>query len=430
MPEYFFYILFGVTFLMILLSWLKSENLFNPVSIFNMWWGFFIFVATLDLGGLRIPSVKALLLLVLSQAMFSLGGLTFISPEKKLLGPRDPKNLKNAPLALRIFLPLQILLTFFLLIYLVKAIGMLRSMDPGSFRALVFDNSGVMGENRKYFFFIILPSLYASAFTSITGVFFYRVKLRYLILSLSNLILYSMVTIGRAPIFIAIMGFSFGLIYVYQLKKIKIKFRYVLLVSIPVIYLISMSVYRKAYMSGSKTVFTMLSEYIVWYFTGAFTAFDYFLDFCKEGVAREYSYGRAMIAGIEDYFYPILRRIFPGYTPVNEHIHDFTKIFRSLGGAATHHNSHYTMVMEFMWDAGYYGVVILPYIFGAIIAKVYNSFRTNHSIATFASLILLTYLSLMGIMRWELRYVWSWGTLAGIFFLAHKFVVRKTPVVQ
>jgi len=425
MPDHFYYILFGLTSVFIFLSWLKSGSFFNPVTIFNLWWGFFLFVSSLELAGLRLPSMRAYYLLFLAVTMFSLGGITFISGKKYPLKPVPDINKFIKPYKLTVFLYFQILMTIFLLIYSQKAVSMLASMDPGQYRAIALDESGIMGDNRKYFFYIVLPSLYINAFVSICGVLYGRIKKRYLLLALFNLLLYSIVTIGRVPVFIAMMGFSFGVIYLAQIRKIKIRLIYVLIALIPVIFMVSMSVFRKSHASGSKGILDIFLSYFVWYFTGPFTAFDYFLDFCKEGIGYQYSYARAIFAGLEDFFDPITRRVFSGYQPINESIHGFVSNFRSLGGTATHHNSHYTMLTEFMWDAGIYGIIIYSYLFGAILSKVYNSFRTKHSISNFAILLLLTYLSLMGIMRWELRYIWSWATLAGIFLFSQKFIVKK-----
>jgi oligosaccharide repeat unit polymerase len=426
MPDHFYYTLILVAFTFIPLSWLKSGRLFNPVTIFCAWWCFFIFVSSLHIVNMNAPTPRVYYHLLLAVVMFCTGGITFLSPASAELKRSEPGNFYIKPVKLRLFLFFQLLITLLLFVYLNKAINMLKSMDPGSFRGLVFDEGGVLGANRKYFMYIILPSLYINAFISVAGVLYGRLRMPYMVIALFNLILYSAVTIGRSPIFIALMGFGFGVIYLSQIKKIKIKPLYVILVSLPVIYMVSISIFRKSYSSGSTSALTIFANYFVWYFTGPFTAFDHFLDFMKEGRDYDFSYFRAMVGGIEDFVYPLLKRIFPGFTPINEYVHGYTKIFRPLGGFVSHHNSHYTMVMEFMWDAGYFGIIIYPYIFGSVIAKVYNSFRKNHSIASFGILLILTYLSIMGVMRWELRYIWSWATIAGIIFFSQKFYVMKT----
>jgi oligosaccharide repeat unit polymerase len=414
----------------ILLAWIKSGNFFNPVTIFNIWWGAFIFISTRNLAGLRMPTERAYILILFAVCTYSIGGISFLSPEKRKLDQKIIRSHSDLPVKLKIFIYFQILVTALLLFYTSRALSMLRNMDAGSFRALVFNESGIFGANRKYFMYFVLPSLYTNAFLCISLVFRGVLKKRYLIIALFNLILYSMVTVGRVPIFIAIMGFMFGLVYIMQVRKIKIKPAYVLAAATPVIFIFLMSVFRKSYMTATKSPLTIFAEYFIWYFTGPFTAFDHFLDFVRPGLEYHYSYFRAVYAGIEEIFYPISKRLFSGYSSVNDNIHDFTKIYRGLGGAATHHNSHFTMLLAFMWDAGIYGVLIFPFIFGSIVSSVYNNFRKFHRTTTLAALLLLTYLSLMGIMRWELRYIWSWMTLFMIFFFAKKFILKPELITD
>jgi oligosaccharide repeat unit polymerase len=426
MPDHFYYTLILVAFTFIPLSWLKSGRLFNPVTIFCAWWCFFIFVSSLHIVNMNAPTPRVYYHLILAVVMFCIGGITFLSPGSVMLEKRQPGSVYKKPLKLRLFLAFQVILTVVLLFYAHRTFNLLKTLDPGTFRGLVFEEGGILGANKKYFMYIILPSLYINAFISVAGVLYGRLKIPYLIVAMFNLILYSTITIGRSPIFIALMGFGFGIVYFSQIKKIRIKPAYVIFAAIPVIYLISMSVFRKGLTAGSSSVLTIFTNYFVWYFTGPFTAFDHFLDFFKEGINYDHTYFRAVTAGLEEIFYPLLKRIFPGFRLVNDSIHDYTKIFRPLGGFVSHHNSHYTMVMEFMWDAGYFGIIFYSYAFGAVIAKVYNGFRVNHSISELGILLILTYLSLMGVMRWELRYIWSWGTIIGIFIFSQKFIFKKT----
>jgi oligosaccharide repeat unit polymerase len=426
MPDYFYYILLSSFTAFVFLSWVKSGRLMNPITIFCLWWYFFIFISSLHLVNMNAPTPRVYYHLLAVVTFFCIGGISFLRPNNDKL----KQKLSSVPdtdkaLKLKIFMVIQILFTLLLLIYLRKAFIMLKTLDPGTFRALVFDESGVLGSNRKYFISIVLPCLYTSAFISLSGVLLGRIKLRYLMLAMTNLVLYSAVTIGRTPIFIALMGSGLGIVYLIQIRKIRIKPAYVILAALPAVYLLYMSIFRKGLKAGDSSSFQIFANYFVWYFTGPFTALDHFLDFFKEGSSYDHSYFRAVTAGLEEMFYPFLKKTFTHFKPINDSIHDYTKIFRPLGGFVSHHNSHFSIVLEFMWDAGYFGLIIFPYMFGAVVAGAYNSFIRKRSISSMGILILLTYLSLIGIMRWELRYIWSWGSLLGIFIFSHRFVVKK-----
>ena len=127
---------------------------------------------------------------------------------------------------------------------------------------------------------------------------------------------------------------------------------------------------------------------------------------------------------------PLIRKFFRFYKDINPSFHEITAPFRSLGGPATHHNSHFTMLYTFYRDAGIIGIILYSYLLGAINSVIFNRFRKNTSILNFTILILLTYLSIIGTMRWELRYSWGWLIMIGSFFVIKKFVVKKTTLLE
>ncbi|MFO7811199.1 MAG: O-antigen polymerase [Candidatus Delongbacteria bacterium] len=426
MPDHFYYILISILIFSVFFSWLKSGNIINPLTLFVLWWGTFIFVSSLNLIGMNIPSMHTYYLIFLSMSMYAAGSITFLPYQNRMRKDITAQKSKyTLPLKLKIFLILQFALTVFLISYSGKALSMLRTMDPGTFRALVFTDEGIFGANKKYFTFIISPSLYISCFIITSGVFIKKIPKYFLVLSFINLMLYSSITAGRAPIFIATITLLLGFLYNLNFKKIDLKLRYILMIAVPLIFVVWMSVFRKSFTAGSKSIYDIFLEYFIWYFTGPFTAFDYFLHNMKGGINYDHSVIRGVFAGLEDLFDPLLEKLFPGFTQINESFHSFTRTFRSLGGAASRHNSHYTMLYTFVRDAGTYGVVIFSYLFGAVVASVYRCYIKRQTLTNFSVLLILTYLSIIGTMRWELRYIWSWASILGILFLTKKVVVEK-----
>jgi hypothetical protein len=159
--------------------------------------------------------------------------------------------------------------------------------------------------------------------------------------------------------------------------------------------------------------------------TGPFTAFELFLDNFRINYEWDYSVARGLLAGLEEVFKPLISRISPDYIPINDEFHDITKVYRSLGGKAIGHNSHYTMLYTFFRDAGLYGVILYSYLLGVVNAFLYNKFRSERDISSFSLMVILLYLSLIGITRWELRYTWSWLTIIGILVISNRFVIRS-----
>lgn len=424
MTDSFYYILFFLIIFSVLLSWLKSERFINPISIYTIWWGGFIFLSTFQLIGMRLPSDYTYMLMLSSMAMFSIGGITFIKPtsvSKNIIFRRIQGLIIHKKL--KIFFAFQLLCTLILLYYLSKSVSMLKSMDPGIYRNMIFTEFSIFGHFKIFITYIIEPSLYVSAIISSAGIFLYKFPKYILAISLFNLVLYSAVTLGRAPVFIAVMCFAIAFIFSLSERNVTFKFRYLILSLIPLLFIAWISLFRKN--TWDIKAFLVLRDYFIWYLTGPFTAYELFADNFRNSYDWDYSYVRGVFAGIEEIIKPVIKRIDHSYGFINDSFHEITQIFRSLGGKATGHNSHFTMLYEFMRDAGLYGVILFSYILGSLNALLYNKYIDKMNIKSFSLFIILLYLSLMGITRWELRYTWSWLTIFGIILISEKFVLRK-----
>ncbi len=429
MADCFYYILFSIVIVSVLTAWIKSERFINPVSIYVVWWCGFIFLSTFQLIGMRLPSDYTYTLMLSSVAMFSIGGITFLKPF-----PRSGKmTLKQNPhifihKKLKLFFAFQFMCTLILLYYLIKSASMLKSMDPGVYRNMIFTEFSIFGHFKIVITYVVEPALYVSAIISSAGMFLYRFPKYILAISLFNLILYSAVTLGRAPVFIAVMCFVIAFVLSISERKFAFKVRYLMLSFVPLIFIGWISLFRKN--TWDIKAFIVLRDYFIWYLTGPFTAYELFIDNFKYSYDWDYSYIRGLFAGLEEIVKPAVKRINPSYGFINDSFHEITKVFRSLGGKAIGHNSHFTMLYEFTRDAGLYGVFIFSYILGSVNTFLYNRYRDNMSIKNFSLFIILLYLSLMGITRWELRYTWSWLTIFGIILVSEKFVLRKEGSVN
>ncbi|MDA3885634.1 MAG: O-antigen ligase [Candidatus Delongbacteria bacterium] len=429
MVDSFYYILISIVLISAVLAWIKSGTIINPTVIYNLWWGFFLFLSSLNLVGIRLPSMSTYYIFLLGMSMFSLGSITFLSSKRLEKNYYHKKREYKVSIKFKLFHIYQIIV-FFLLVQLnFYTLKMLKNLDPSSFRGLVFSDQGVFGDKLIIFALFVKSAIYIGLFITIAGILLNKIPKKYIIIPMLNIILFSLGTMGRIPIFIAILSSSLGILYLFSITRIKIKPKHVIIFLLPIGFIIFMSFLRQTKYSSS--LFMLIKNYFVWYFTGAFTAFDYFINNLDPGVDYDYSIMRGFFAGIEEVLAPLLRRILPSLHKINDSFHSFTGQFKNLGGAATHHSSHYTMYFAFYRDAGIYGVIIYSYIIGVINSLLFNKFRTTHSLTSFTVLLLSMYLSLMGIMRWEFRYIWSNVTLLGILFFTQKFVlIRKSKKLQ
>ena len=428
MEPSFYYILLSIVIISIFFSWLKSETIFNPTSIFISWWGLLVFISSLNLIGMRLPSMQTYNLLLLTMTCFSIGSITFMNP-KPIKKKLKVKFLRNHNLKLVLFFLFQIVITITLLLLLRKTVSILTTLNPGTFRGLVYSEDGIFKGHKLFVSYILRPSLFISTFISISGVILGVLKKRYMVIAFINMLLYSMVILGRSSIFMIMLSLIFGIIYIMTIKKIRIQKKYILLLFLPLVALVYMSVFRKGE-NNTQPVIEIFKTYSVWYFTGPFTAFDYFLHTYKPEIDYDYSIIRGVTAGFEQMLLPFIKKAFSFYKDINAPFHEITAPFRSLGGPATHHNSHFTMLYTFFRDGGVFGIIIYSYLLGMINSIIFNKLRFNTSLYNFALMILITYLSIIGVMRWELRYSWSWMIIIGTFFVVKQFVIGKTTNME
>jgi oligosaccharide repeat unit polymerase len=428
MPPSFFLTLFAIIFISILLAWVKSGSIINPVSFFILWWGLFVFISGLDLVGIRMPRSETFNLILLAMTMFSVGSITFLSGSKTsysifMYDGKTISNILSVNLKLKIYLYFQIFVSFALLLFLYKGVGMLKNLDPGTYRYLVYTDYGIFEGHKLLLNYIIRPSVFATAFVTLAGIYLNILPKRHLLLSVMNIFLYSIVILGRSAVILIIICSFIGFLYLVTIKKIQIKKKYIIMFAVPIVFVILLSVFRKKYASA-KSGTDILTDYFIWYLTGPFTAFDYFVSVYKEGVDYNFSIVRGLLAGIEDIIEPFVRIIFKDFNQLNRSFVDILGTYRDFGGPATHHNSHYTMLFTFFVDAGITGVIFFSYILGCINSILYNSFRQTASLFNFSALILVTYLSMMGSTRWEFMYSWPWLTLIFVYFLSKKITFQ------
>jgi len=434
MPFSFFYILVSLILLSVIFAWIKSGSIINPVSFFISWWGLFVFVSGLDISGIRLPRNGTYLLIFLSMTMFSVGGITFLSSisDNSITGKKDGtrvRNLLDENIKIRFFLYFQLIVTVILMIFAKKGLNMLSSLDPGTYRYMVYTDYGIFQGHKVLVNYILRPAVFAGALITMSGVITGLIPKKYFGLAVLNMFIYSIVILGRSSIVMVIMCFFIALLYYASVHKIKFRKRYVMLILIPVIFLISLSIFRKSQYVSGKSGSDIIVDYFIWYLTGPFTALDYFLNTYREGADYDFSFFRMTLSGLEDVIEPALRKVFPEFNQIFRKYTEILGIYRDFGGPATHHNSHYTMLFTFFTDAGVAGVAFYSYLTGAVISAVYNSFRKKTDLFNLSALTLLTYLCMLGTTRWDFMFSWSWMTIAVIFFVSRKFVFENRTSV-
>ena len=424
------------TIFFVVASKYKTGTFINPVAIFTSWWGFTVILSSLDLIGLYFPSIETFQIILFAIVMFGLGSFTFIesnfdfSNKTKMANMND--NLlrfseESTSTKLQIYFYFQIFISIVLLLFLKKGLGMLMTMDSHTYRTLVYSEAGIFEGYKLFVKYILKPAVYFSFPAALAGVYLGVLKKRFLYITLLNIVLYSTVIIGRFAFFMVILSFFFGFFYVKDLKNLKFKIKYIIILLIPISLVISMSLFRTG--NDSLSILDLISDYFVWYFTGNYTIFDYFLNTVDHGVEYNFTIFRATFGGIEEILSPFIKKLLTkDFDSVIKSIHEFTTVFRNIGGGKNH-NSNYTMLFTFYRDGGVLAVGIYTYLFGVVNSLVYNNYRKKATISNLTVVIFLTYLSIMGVLRWEFMYAWAWFVIFySIYFLKNYYKIYKSNV--
>ena len=251
---------------------------------------------------------------MVSVSMFSIGGITFLKAPCKNISKKTVKIKFMFENKLKYFFFFQILCSLILIYYLSKSVAMLKSMDPGVYRSMLFTEFSIFGPFKILITYIVEPALYVSALISMTGIFLYKFPSSLVALSVFNLSLYSAVTLGRAPIFIAIMCIIISFLFAVSENIIKLKFKHFAFILLPIFFIAWLSMVRRGTYDFKALI--ILRDYFIWYLTGPFTALELFRDNFIQGYDWDYSYLRGIFAGIEEIFRPVTNNIFTGYVQI------------------------------------------------------------------------------------------------------------------
>ena len=404
----------------VFLSKIKSGSFINPVLIFSFFWGGSILLSSFDLADIIMPSMRTYYYLLLAFVMYSLGSLTFLN---KVNRQEVIKMKFKTPFLMHCLFYFQIIVMVILLYFIRKGLAMIATMGPGGYRGLVYDTSGVFGSFRMYIEYLVQPAIYLFVIISVSGFFLKVLPKKNLFLAVLNIMLYSIATLGRMPFLLLFFSFIFGFLYLNSVANLKLTKKYLILILLPVVLILTMSVFRQNKNTGS--VVDIIWNYFIWYFTGNFTMFDYFLNNYTAGIDYDYSYFRAFSAGIENFFSPLSNKIIPNYYEINKSLHEITKVFRNAGGGKAH-NSNYSMLYAFYRDAGVIGVAFYSYVIGVINSWVYNAFSKKITLFNLSTLLFFTYMMIFCVLRWNFRYKWFWIVMIGLILVLKRYVIKPT----
>ena len=427
-----------------LLSLFKFKRLLNPVLIIVCWWTFWLWISNFSLTGFFIPSTGTQVMVLVMLAAVSLGSLLAFP------GQRDPARIARAnDRFLRngrylfwlnlLFVPVMGLLMF-------RAVPALLSSEPVRYRMEVYgtpDGPSPLfggGYNQFLFFLIVSPVVFFSLIAGLIAFFRYGKK-KLLLVSLLLIIVEGLFTLGRFNFYYVLALAAFAFTYVKQ-KKMSVREDGTGQASPPRLRLkaVKFSIAAAAvlavvlglsFLRGERNIgpLASLEKIAVEYHTVGLVLFDQELQATSSRLNSGLSYGRSTIGGLDSLALLFLRRFNPDLVPVAQESGAYMAWARPVGrdaeGEPILGNAFYTILFSLYYDGRYFAVVLLPFVFGFFLARSWQNWIRNGSLASLTAVILLTYVGVFslfqspveGLKFWVALFLISWMNRFSLDFL-------------
>ena len=241
--------------------------------------------------------------------------------------------------------------------------AIIRSMYQGYYGyASVFPNSAMKTIDTYFahpFLYVLVPIILISFFEK-------KLKKRWLIISIGNIIMYLLCSASRFLLLYFIIELAFCICYYYRnlLKKYRKKIFKVLIALCMIIFLMTY-IRSKTVSGGNYTIMQNLYAY----FTVEFPLMDYWLDYIPHGF---YGFGTAFLHGTFGVLSPVIRFL---NIPMEKY-NMLTKIIvpteENFIGVFPwkKYNAFISIFYFFFLDFGYIGVLLEMFIFGCICSNI------------------------------------------------------------
>ncbi|HEM3655056.1 TPA: oligosaccharide repeat unit polymerase [Streptococcus suis] len=400
---------------------IKLGHINNFTSIFNSWWGLLVFLSSRGFFGLNIPSENTFITVLIGMIGFNLSSILFENNAK--LSIDNYYHMIHFKLRERFLIFIQLLVLGLMIPYFIDSLQIIISSGLPSLRTLVFDSA----IDQFILYYLIEPLIVASMLTLLFLIFGNKKnKLLYLLI-INNLILYTFTFGGRInffrlTIFLILMAKLYETtpkLLNVKLKNLKSKRKSLGILGVAVLIGLYITIKRSA-----GDLYSVVEQIYI-YFVGSFTLYDK-LDLLGYPKNSDLLFGRATIGGFVDTIILFFEQTINvcnftkadmAITKVNQVTSQYYEI-----GYGKLMNAFPTMFYIFRLDFGYFGVFVIPFLYGSILNFIKIKASKINNIKYGMIYVLLAYIGIFGSNRWEPSQFWFWGTL---FYISLFFTEKK-----
>ena len=421
-------------FLMVYVGSIRTKTIMNPLTFFLIFWGFWVCLSTFNPYTLYSVSEKAYLLIWINMFTFSIG---FIMIARK----KNRDICINPNLSIKMNKALKWMETFLFIIliyYFIKYNTVLSSMAITDARRISSEIGYIFGNHIEYLIYnyFVTSLVYLSIIINSVKYSLDKKTSIHLIITLVNIYLFAGIGLGRFVFFNTII-FIIVALNIYRgtkesnekfggnvarnkIKRKKSKIKYVPLVGLGV-YLMTITTATRygASIYNFNTFwrwFNFSLKQGAVYFLGPFRALDSFLQL-NSITPFDFTFGRATLAGLEEIINNVFILIGININTANSIMASFTVNPITIGYNGETFNAFYTGITNFYLDGGVGFVIMVPLIFGMIIAGCWNLFNRSPNLYTFSILVFMVKTSIAYQYRWDFSTPSNWIVVIALYWL-------------
>ena len=445
---------------------LNKDKKFTKIflSLFVSWWCGLLAISTLE-DNLFPMSVSSYIYLLVIVVMFVLGYLYVINYKKiisrisEFISKRTGKKMwnryrvnskfeieeesKNTKALFNIYTYesgpivwiIGIIIILILIYYKIRYDNLLQVYGEVYNRLIKYTLGMLFTSPLENIIYIYIIEAIINIFAVLLPIHIMNKKFKNPTIYISVILIYLSFAIGQGRLIIFETMSYFVLIFIFynceQILEI-LKKKFVLIISIVVmfislIFVLSLVRYNTDFTDINSIIQNskITIGHIFMYFTGPFRAFDYALNNnYRDIIVNSYgnTYGLSTICGLDEVLRNGINFLGIDIPVLNRFMGELTQQYVKIG-PETSMNAFFTVGLNFYIDFGVTGIIMLPFIYGGIIAFIVRKAFKSKSVYMIIFMILNLYYAIFSSVRWYYQHGGTWTTFFIILFvyLIHKW---------
>lgn len=412
-------LIFVVCMFFIVLSLLIDKKKYNPIILFNFWWGITILISGFGFFGIYVPTINTYIIMLVGIISFNfacIARLTIGIKKWNISNQNDNITYYSLKEVIYFIIVVQLLVIVELLRRSLIVMQLLTSgMDYERIRYIYFATDEIIsGYNQILSSYLVTPVITFSLILVSLLLIEKKINKTFMFTTTICVGLFSFSSGGRG--IILTFGLTMFLAFLIQDKQIKIKFSKKIWLTI----FFAIIIYSLSYITiarGTSANFTDVLRTVTLYFTAPYIFFEQLSPYALQNTRL--LYGGAFFGGIVDTVILVCR--FLGgldFNTMSSYIGKYNQMYLYVGGSLNY-NAFPTMIYTFLYDFNYLGVILGPLLFGVIAMWAFKKMVTANRIAFKGIYIMIALMIYESVMKWTGTSAVPWIVIA-LFLILDK----------